>query len=287
MKKITTILCFISLICATKIQAQDYTFKWNGASPYFENGIANQVSYIDFGQALIWGNVEISLTGSYNAQNTTGKYTKIFNIGRNLDAPFYSNTSEVIAALGPVATQWKLGEFEVDAAGHLRLPIYHLVTTANLVIVDIRGVSTSPVNTSIIQITEPQVIANTQTRDYRFTMDPMAIGTNKVDPDTKLTVGGKMSAREIKVSVVAGADFVFEPDYKNMSMAELEAYLKQYKRLPEIPAAAEMQKSGLEIGAFQIKLLQKIEELTLQLIEINKKVEAQEKEIKQLKIKTN
>lgn len=282
MKKLSIVLCLIGLLISAKGYSQDYTFKWNGASSYFPNETANLVAYIDFGEARIWGNVEISLTADFNYQNSTGKYTKLFNIGRNLGASFHSNTSEVVTAFGPVATQWKLGEFEIDAVGHLKVPIYHLVTTANLIIVDIKGVSVTNVDVSKIQVTTPQVIANNQTRDYRSTMDPMAIGTNKVDPDTKLTVGGKMSAREIKVIVNAGADFVFDPNYKNPSIAELEAYLKQHKHLPGIPPATEMEKTGLEIGAFQIKLLQKIEELTLHLIEKDKELQKERDRIAKL-----
>jgi len=74
-----------------------------------------------------------------------------------------------------------------------------LLSTANKIIVN--ALSSEMVNTSAIQITTSQVISNNQKRDYKFTIDPLAIETNMIDADTKLTTGGKMTAKEIKVSI--------------------------------------------------------------------------------------
>ncbi|MVW84341.1 hypothetical protein FCL51_17625, partial [Elizabethkingia anophelis] len=63
----------------------------------------------------------------------------------------------------------------------------------------------------------------------------------------------------------------------------VEKHIKEKKHLPEIASAAEMQKEGVNIGDFQIKLLQKIEELTLYSIEQNKRILQLENEIKTLK----
>ncbi|WP_124557946.1 hypothetical protein [Pedobacter sp. KBW01] len=271
------ILCFSGVLISSKSHAQDYTFKWNGHSAQFANEVTGLVSYIDFGDATIWGYMEVTLSGGFSHQNTTGCYRKRYDIGRNGGSVFHSNTSEVLAAFGPVAAQWKLGELQIDAANHLILPLYHLVSTANSVIVNINGLSVTSVNTAAIQITTPQVLANNQSRDYKFTLEPMAIGTNKIETDTKLTVGGKVAAREIKVSVNAGADFVFEPDYKLPALAELEQFVKTNKHLPEIPTAQQMVKDGVNLGELNIKLLQKVEELTLHLIEKDKELK-QEKE---------
>ncbi len=66
------------------------------------------------------------------------------------------------------------------------------------------------------------------------------------------------------------ADFVFEDSYQLPDLESVEKHIKEKKHLPEIASAAEMQKDGVSIGDFQIKLLQKIEELTLYSIEQNK-----------------
>ncbi|AKH93452.1 hypothetical protein [Elizabethkingia anophelis] len=81
---------------------------------------------------------------------------------------------------------------------------------------------------------------------------------------------GKLEAKEIKVTTTPTADFVFEDSYKLPNLESVEKHIKEKKHLPEIASAAEMQKDGVNIGDFQIKLLQKIEELTLYSIEQNK-----------------
>ncbi len=81
-----------------------------------------------------------------------------------------------------------------------------------------------------------------------------------------LTVGGLISCREIKVTVSAGADHVFNNDYKLMPLQELAQYVETNKRLPDVPSEKDMKADGLNVNEFQIKLLQKIEELTLHLI---------------------
>jgi hypothetical protein len=67
-------------------------------------------------------------------------------------------------------------------------------------------------------------------------------------------------------------DYVFEPDYKLMPLQELAAYVEKEKHLPEIPPAREIKEQGIDLGAMQMQLLRKIEELTLYTIEQDKKV---------------
>lgn len=67
-------------------------------------------------------------------------------------------------------------------------------------------------------------------------------------------------------------DYVFETDYKLMPLPELAAYVEKEKHLPEIPPAHEIKKQGLDLGAMQMQLLRKVEELTLHTIAQDKKV---------------
>jgi len=82
-------------------------------------------------------------------------------------------------------------------------------------------------------------------------------------------------------------DYVFAPSYKLLTLNELETYLAKNKHLPDVPASAEVEKNGIDLGDNQIILLKKIEELTLYMIELNKKMEMLSKENEQLKKKTN
>ena len=69
------------------------------------------------------------------------------------------------------------------------------------------------------------------------------------------------------------AYFVFKPEYKLLSLTELESYIKNNGHLPEIPNEQEVMENGVELGNISSKLLQKIEELTLYVIEQQKEIE--------------
>ena len=68
-----------------------------------------------------------------------------------------------------------------------------------------------------------------------------------------------------------------------MSLAEMERFISINKHLPEIPPASNMEKNGINLSEMNIKLLKKVEELTLHLIDLNKKVERLSKENEMLK----
>ncbi|WP_185153987.1 pyocin knob domain-containing protein [Dysgonomonas sp. ZJ709] len=88
----------------------------------------------------------------------------------------------------------------------------------------------------------------------------------------KLTVAGDINARQVKIEINAGADFVFQPDYNLKPLSEVEQFVKTNKHLPEIPSERQMIEEGVNVTDMQIKLLQKIEELTLYMIEQNKQI---------------
>lgn len=106
------------------------------------------------------------------------------------------------------------------------------------------------------------------------------VGIGTASPSELLHVAGEIYAVRVRVNTAAGADFVFEDGYQLMTLEEVEAYVKQNKHLPEIPSEQEMIDNDLQLGEFSIKLLQKVEELTLYMIE-------QEKQIKALQAKNS
>jgi hypothetical protein len=102
----------------------------------------------------------------------------------------------------------------------------------------------------------------------------MGIGTE--DPgEYKLAVNGKIRAKKLIVET-GWSDYVFADDYKLRSLSSVESFIKQNKRLPDIPSAKEVEKNGISVGENQALLLKKIEEMTLYMI-------AQQKEITQLR----
>lgn len=100
---------------------------------------------------------------------------------------------------------------------------------------------------------------------------------------TTLDVAGTINAREVNITVDAGADFVFNRDYNLKPLSELESFVKENRHLPDIPSEKQMQENGLNLNEMQIKLLQKIEELTLYVINQDKRIQALEQENQQLK----
>ncbi|NJO89166.1 MAG: hypothetical protein HC831_09560 [Chloroflexia bacterium] len=121
------------------------------------------------------------------------------------------------------------------------------------------------------------------------------VGIGTTDPGSyKLAVQGKLGAREVVVTEADWADFVFEPTYNLKTLEEVEHFIKTNKHLPDVPSEKEVKENGLSLGQSDAVLLQKIEELTLYLIEQNKTLKRQnekivemEREIKELKNSNN
>lgn len=104
--------------------------------------------------------------------------------------------------------------------------------------------------------------------------------TNNTETELmKLSHDGILYAREIKVQTSAFPDYVFEEDYPLIGLSELEAYIQSEGHLPNMPAEAEIIENGLPVGELEVKLVEKIEELTLYIIALEKKYNALEQKI--------
>jgi hypothetical protein len=102
----------------------------------------------------------------------------------------------------------------------------------------------------------------------------------------KLAVEGKIAARGVKVTNISFADYVFDSTYQLRPLFSVEKFINQYKHLPGIPSAKEVEKEGgFEVGEMNVKLLEKIEELTLYVIELKKENEQMKKAIKEIREK--
>lgn len=101
----------------------------------------------------------------------------------------------------------------------------------------------------------------------------------------RLFVKDGIKTEKIKVEFASAngwADYVFSDDYKLLPLHEVKKFITQNKHLPEIPSADEVVKNGVELKEMNVLLLKKIEELTLHLIDLNEKLEKQDKKIQQL-----
>ncbi|PWK29079.1 hypothetical protein LV89_00633 [Arcicella aurantiaca] len=119
--------------------------------------------------------------------------------------------------------------------------------------------------------------------------DGITVGTPTVTipagSSYKMAVAGGIITEKIRVATngtTFWADFVFDKSYKLRSLNEVAKYIKLNKHLPDVPSTAEVTQQGIDLANTQAILLQKIEELTLYVIEQNKKIERLNKKVRQL-----
>lgn len=101
----------------------------------------------------------------------------------------------------------------------------------------------------------------------------VGIGTETLDNAYTLSVNGSIRSKEIVVES-GWADYVFAPDYALAPLAEVERHIEAHGHLPDVPSAADITGGGLPLGEMQATLMRKIEELTLHLIALDKRVQA-------------
>lgn len=126
-----------------------------------------------------------------------------------------------------------------------------------------------------------RVIGINSTRHLIYFSKGVGIGTENIGSH-ELAVEGSIGAREIKVEASGWSDFVFDKNYELRTLEEVQKYINKNGHLPEIPNELEVTKNGLNLGEMNAKLLQKIEELTLYLIEQNNQIQTQQTKIEQL-----
>jgi hypothetical protein len=108
------------------------------------------------------------------------------------------------------------------------------------------------------------------------------LGVGTTSPQHLLHVAGTIGAEQIIVSST-GADYVFDPKYKLAPLSEVASYVEENHHLPGIPSADEMSKQGVSLGDMQTKLLAKIEELTLHMIELKQDNVSLQQQVQELR----
>lgn len=141
-----------------------------------------------------------------------------------------------------------------------------------------------------VSMVNNRLMFDTNTSGAIYIGDRNDITNNANFPTTtgnyRLYVEGGILTEKVKValrSTTNWADYVFEENYKLMPLNEVERFINTNKHLPGIASADDLVESGLDLGEMQAKQMEKIEELTLYIIDQNKKVEQQSKEIEELK----
>ncbi|MDA3884435.1 MAG: hypothetical protein PF638_02470 [Candidatus Delongbacteria bacterium] len=127
-------------------------------------------------------------------------------------------------------------------------------------------------------INSKHLIPSVPAKDWSFQTIFHENGDLGVNGD--LRVRGKIEATEIEVKLVVYADYVFKDDYNLLSLTEVEDHINSYGYLPGMPSEKEVVENGLNLNEMHLKVVEKIEELTLHMIRL-------EKENKELKERLN
>jgi chitodextrinase len=204
-----------------------------------------------------------SLTLNWNASTDNVGVTN-YNIYRNNNyLASTGNASTTFNVQGLTAsTNYSFFVRALDAAGNLSNPS----NTINVTTTSGSGGGGTPYTTENANL--PTV--NWQAQNF-FAAGVVGIGTNP-NSNFQLSVNGDIRAKEVVVES-GWSDFVFEKDYILPTLDEVEKFIKENGHLKDIPKAADVQANGVGLAEINTLLLQKIEEMTLYIIDLNKRIE--------------
>ena len=195
---------------------------------------------------------------------------------------------------GPFNYAWtpmQTGVYSVKAIAIDNLGLTKTSTSVNVTITPSAGNSWSLIgngdlapNSQFIGTTDakPMIFKTNNTEQLSIGADGrVKIGAFANPPsDAKLAVNGDIFARKLTVTAASWADFVFRNNYSLPTLPKVESYIKTFGHLPGVPSESEIHKDGINIGDNQAILLKKIEELTLYLIQQNKKIGKLQEQVK-------
>ncbi len=214
--------------------------------------------------------------GTYKkAGNSRLRAGHVYMVGTNSTSYFAGNV-----AIGTTDADMKLtvqGHVNVGGTGNARVKTRHVDgkshTSADFGNLYLNYASTYPVYVGSSSNSVDLVVYG----DIRC-------GSTTIPTGYKMAVAGKAIMEEVKVQIKsAWPDYVFTSSYNLQSLSEVESFINENGHLPNIPSASEVEEnSGIELGAMNAKLLEKIEELTLHLINKDKQVTNLEKQNAQL-----
>lgn len=128
--------------------------------------------------------------------------------------------------------------------------------------------------------TSPVYVGRISNKSNLLVQGNVGIGTSS--PTEALEVNGTIRSKEVKVEAAPWPDYVFEADYNLKSLSSVADFISKNGHLPNVPSAAVVEANGVALGEMNAKLLEKIEELTLYIIDQNKRIEQLESKTSKL-----
>lgn len=105
-------------------------------------------------------------------------------------------------------------------------------------------------------------------------------GLSRLGNGFECSYDGQVRTKSLTVTLTGWSDFVFDDGYRLPTLSEVENYINSKRHLPDIPSAKEVEENGVDLGEMNAKLLQKVEELTLYVIDLQKQIDELKKQQK-------
>ncbi|MCL2313485.1 MAG: hypothetical protein FWC41_13595 [Firmicutes bacterium] len=251
--------------------AGDITIKQNDQAPFSIKGFASSLTFNPDGDINVNlpPTAKLDLLGSFKAQN--------INILDNLTAKSANITGKT-QLMGYVGIGKAPTDYALDVNGSIKVSLINVTGPISFGSV-IHGPEAS---FSLLRASKAEFFQKVDITGNASITGNLGIGVNYHNK-YKLDVSGIIRAHELRVCVHQGCDFVFEEDYNLMGLEELEKFIKTNKHLPEVAPAAIMEAEGINVSEMSAKLLQKIEELTLYILQQEKKMLDLQHQINELK----
>ncbi|WP_343674088.1 hypothetical protein [Chitinophaga sp.] len=301
--KFTAFLAFLCLICDySKAQLNTVAGSGNTSSySIFINGNTNynvgnytglSLYYLNGASYLESGNPSTSVLAPLNLKGS------VINLNRTIIKGATDDTSYNLITNGKIKLGNNSYSGDISMTGKIATPLVTRlkesdnssivpVTAGDLMINNFWGVAinldrglyhdNSLATYSVLKSTSSFTINNFTSDSTLNTLlivrNSGNVGIGITNPQEKLAVNGTVVAKKVRVTSTGWPDYVFNENYQLPSLKETAAYIKNHKHLPGIPAAAEVAQNGQDLGEMNKLLLQKVEELTLHLIELQAKVE--------------
>lgn len=274
--------------------------------PIFPDNAANAKIDVYLGQNAsgesFWGVLDLELFAGYENENDTGFIHKRFYLGLYNNNQVLMKQSRVLDEGGAIASHYSISDVVWDSTQNkFKITIAHLTSAYSvpqLRLSQFTAPQAVPDSTNSILAATLGPVYTTDTtvfpRVYVNYNDPVGFGTTSpcasgAPVNCMMSVNGAIQAKEVVVNT-GWSDYVFDPDYKLAPLSDVAAYVAEKHHLPDIPSAKEVQEKGVSLGDMQSKLLAKIEELTLHMIQseerntqLAERVEALQRQVAELK----
>lgn len=207
--------------------------------------------------------------GTYSS-NTTGKFVIRTGGGDQVQVNNSGNVGIGLGAAAPSAKLHVAGKIFANTNGEaIRID----GTTPSIGFYHNGGVTST--SYSFITQNATELYIGVNGRLHLDATTSVSIGAVDTDGDSyKLAVNGRIVCEELKVKLSQNwPDYVFHEDYKLMPLSEVQKFINTNKHLPNIPSAATVEKEGIFVGDMQKKLMEKVEELTLYILDLQKQVD--------------